>query len=472
MRNFLTHSDDDRQAMLQAIGLHSTDELFADIPQTLRDQAVLNRLPPTGASEWELEEELTRLANANTGSQYISFMGGGAYHRFIPPAVNTIAGRSEFATSYTPYQPEVSQGTLQVIYEFQSMMAELTGLDVVNASVYDTASAVTEAALMALRIQRKRNTILIAKGIHPDCREVAHTYIKSYGQANLVEFDPMDGPQALQQVDGSDVAALILQQPNYFGAILDPKPWQEYCQTSGALLVVSADPVSLALLEPPGHYGADIVVGDIQPLGNNIAFGGPYGGFIATRQAHVRQLPGRLVGRSVDGRGRPCYTLTLQTREQHIRRAKATSNICTNQALNVLKATVYLSIVGPQGLYEVANLSVQRAHYLAKALTEFPDVHLTFPQHAFGFEFALTLPVPVQPVLDALAKEGILGGIAVERFYPEYPNTLLIAVTECNSRAQLDRYVEVFGEALGKSASNLQPASSSSTPARRPLSSV
>lgn len=442
MHNFLPHTDADREAMLRTIGVSSIDDLFNDIPTTLRENITYKLLPAKGLSEAELQQELASLAAMNKGQQMACFLGGGAYSRFIPMAVNTIATRSEFYTAYTPYQPEIAQGTLQVTYEFQTMICELTGMDVANASVYDGASAVTEAAFMAMRAT-KRNRILVASTVHPDYRQVLDTYITGLGDVELVEFNPMAPGTALQADSEASkkTACVIVQVPNYFGGLEATEPIRQFCEATGALFIVSAEPISLGLLKAPGSYGADIVTGDIQPLGNNLSFGGPYGGYIATRNKYLRQLPGRLVGKTTDKNGKQCYTLTLQTREQHIRRDKATSNICTNQALNVLKATVYMSLIGPVGLKHLANLSVQRMHSLASRLRKLPGVSLYTAGQPFLFEVALRFPVPVKPLLAHLEQEGILGGIELERFYPEAKNTLLITCTETTLPEHLDRYV-------------------------------
>lgn len=449
MYNFLPHTDADRKAMLAAMGLTSQDELFSDIPASLRENMTYSTLPQKGLSELELQQKLRALAHENRGQEYASFLGGGAYHRFIPPAVNTIAGRSEFYTAYTPYQPEISQGTLQVIYEFQSMMSELTGMEVTNASVYDGASAVTEAAFMAIRAT-KRKHILVAHSVHPEYRQVMTTYVKGLGEVTMQTFEPAMGVAGFGDTDPKTVACVVLQQPNFFGFLEDIEPYRQFCEAHGALLIVSADPISLGLLEAPGNYGADIVTGDIQPLGNNLAFGGPYGGYISTNAKYMRQIPGRLVGRTVDKNGLPCYTLTLQTREQHIRREKATSNICTNQALNVLKSTVYLTLVGPQGLRHLANLSMQRAHALAALLTRAEGVEFLFPDQPFFSEFTLQLPRPVDQILKGLEKAGILAGIEVGRYYPEYPNALLISTTEMTSAEDIDRFARFFTTLVGE----------------------
>jgi glycine dehydrogenase subunit 1 len=437
MHNFLPHTDAERQAMLQTIGVRSIDDLFSDIPEHLRKTIRYNVLPQTGLSEAELQQELAGLATMNVGAQMACFLGGGAYSRFIPMAINNIASRSEFYTAYTPYQPEIAQGTLQVTYEFQTMICELTGMDVANASVYDGASAVTEAAFMAMRAT-KRSRILIANTVHPDYRQVLKTYTEGLGDVEVVEFNPQN-PGTLLNTDHESApktACVILQVPNYFGGLEATTPVRQFCETTGALFIVSAEPVSLGLLKAPGSYGADIVTGDIQPLGNNLSYGGPYGGYIATRNKHMRQLPGRLVGRTVDKNGTQCYTLTLQTR--------------TNQALNILKATVYLSLVGPAGLKYLANLSVQRMHSLASRLRKLPGVSLYVDGQPFLFEAALQFPAPVQPLLTYLEQKGILGGIALERFYPEAKNVLLITCTEMTLPEHIEQYVNAVTEYLQK----------------------
>ncbi|MBX2860479.1 MAG: aminomethyl-transferring glycine dehydrogenase subunit GcvPA [Vampirovibrio sp.] len=448
--NFLPHTAEDRLEMLKAIGVKTTAELFNDIPESLRQPKTYTALPAQGQSELELQQTMQTYAEGNTGHQMASFLGGGAYHRFIPSAVNTIASRSEFYTAYTPYQPEVSQGTLQTIYEFQTMIAELAGLDVANASVYDGGNAVAEAAFMAVRIT-KRKQIWITHSVNPEYGQILNTYAKGLGEVTVKDVWADKLP-----TDGTDdLACVIVQYPNYFGNILDLQALSAFCQQHGALLIVSADPVSLGLLEAPGNLGADIVVGDIQPLGNNLSFGGPYGGYMATRQKYTRQLPGRVVGRAKDKSGKTCYTLTLQTREQHIRREKATSNICTNQALNVLKSTVYLTLMGPGGLKQVANISLQRAHALAKGLTDIEGVSFTFPEQPFCSEFAVTLPVPAHEVLVHLETQGILGGIPLGVAYPELQNSLLISVTEMNSPEEIQRYMEAVDRFL---SFRMQPA--------------
>jgi len=461
MHNFLPHTTSDREKMWAAIGIQATDELFEDIPASLRRDIQYKHLPQHGLSEQELESVMRGLARKSAGHQMACFLGGGAYARYVPPAVNTIASRSEFYTAYTPYQPEISQGTLQVIYEFQTMISELTGLDAANASVYDGATAVAEAAMMALRICKKANLIYVAKGLHPDSRAVLETYLTAVDSLVINEID-LNSESFSQTVleDGlgnEKPAAVIIQVPDYYGNIPKfetIKAIQAFCTAHGAQFIVSAEPVSLGLLQAPGAYGADIVVGDIQPLGNTLSFGGPYGGYIATKQQYARQLPGRIVGKTVekngDNAGRACYTLTLQTREQHIRRERATSNICTNQALNVLKATVYLSLMGPQGLQELAEISLQRAHYLEARLTGIPGIERVQPNVEFLNEFVLCFPGPVKSLLKALEEAEILGGIPLDE------TSLLICCTELTTLVELDRYVETvarfYGEPIEHSA--------------------
>lgn len=445
--NFLPHTQADREAMLSAIGVKRQEDLFSDIPASLRENIQYQTLPASALSELELVQELKQWNNQNAGNGMACFLGGGAYHRFIPPAVNTIASRSEFYTAYTPYQPEIAQGTLQYTYEFQTMICELTGMDVANASVYDGGSAVMEAALMAIR-STKANNVLVAAGVNPEYKSVLQTYLNALSDITVQEFDLASIENTLQKYDPKEIAAVIVQQPDFFGCVNTLDTVKHFCQGHKAFFIVVAEPFSLALLDAPGHYGADVVVGDIQPLGNNLAFGGPYGGYMATREKHMRQLPGRLVGRTLDKNQRPCFTLTLQTREQHIKRERATSNICTNQALNILKATVYLTLAGPTGLRHFSELSGQRAHWLAEQLTQIAGVQLRFPNTPFINEFAIRLPLPVDRALKQLEQANILGGIALGRFYPEFSDSLLISCTEMTTPAQLQHYVTTLKQII------------------------
>jgi glycine dehydrogenase subunit 1 len=432
--NFLPHTPEDRQALLATIGVNTVDDLFCDVPEPLRAPIAYQHLPQHGLDELSLEAHLAQFARKNTAHTFDAFLGGGAYQRFIPAAVHTIASRSEFYTAYTPYQPEISQGILQVIYEFQTMIAELTGMDVANASVYDGAHAVMEAALMALRATRKHR-VLVLRSVHPDARRILASYLSAMAGMTLEVIDTLPPADTVP----NDVACVIVQTPDYFGCLSDLAPVRAFCDAAKALLIVSADPVALGLIEPPRQ--ADIVVGDIQPLGNALNYGGPYGGYMACKKALMRQLPGRLVGQTQDVHGKTCYTLTLQTREQHIRRDKATSNICTNQALNMLKATVYLCLAGPAGLRRVAHLSTERTHHLAEQLGHIPGVALAFPDRPYLFEVALRIPMPVPQFLAQMAEHGILAGVPLAGAYPDLPDGLLVAATEMNAPAALDRYI-------------------------------
>jgi len=448
MPNFLPHSDAERQAMLQAIGVAAIDDLFLDIPAAVREAVSFHALPETGLSEPALQAAIQEAARRNQGQTLACFLGGGAYHRFVPMAVRNLAARSEFYTAYTPYQPEVSQGTLQMIYEFQSMICELTGMDVANASVYDGASATAEAALMALRCT-KRQTVWMAATLHPDYQATLQTYLTALGGIELKSFDPA----RLDSLAGlNDTAACVLVQcPDFPGNLLvEREAIHHACKQAGAFLIVSADPVSLGVLEPPGTYGADIVTGDIQPLGNALSFGGPYGGYIACKQSWMRQLPGRLVGATVDRQGKRAYTLTLQTREQHIRREKATSNICTNQSLNILKATIMLSLLGPAGLRRLAEISAQRAHTLARGLLAIPGISLLYPEQPFLFEFAIRLPVAAADFLALMEAEGFLAGVDLNRF-PSMPfagDGVLVACTEMTTPEQIAGYIQAARQCI------------------------
>jgi len=441
---YLPHTESDREAMLAQIGVRSFDELISHIPKELRVKE-LNL--PDGLSELELTETLSKLAAKNrTAASQACFLGGGSYRRFVPAMVPAIVSRAEFATAYTPYQPEVSQGSLQAIYEFQSSICLITGMEVANASMYDGPTACAEAALMACRLTN-RQKILFSKTINPEYSSVTETYAKA---CNL-DIQPVASKDGLTEVGSisidSDVAAVIVQYPNYYGCIEDLSAIAKKAHEHGALLVVISEPISLGLLTPPAEMGADIVIGDAQPCGNFLSYGGPSAGYMACRQEFVRQLPGRLAGKTVDIDGRTAYTLTLQTREQHIRRAKATSNICTNQALNALSMLVYLTAVGPDGLKQIANLSCERAHYLAEALTQIPGVKLAFAA-PFMNEFVVTTPKSPALILKALLKRDILGGIDLTQGPSAVPNGILVAVTEMNSRSELDHYATSLKELL------------------------
>lgn len=439
---YLPHTREDRLEMLDHLGVDSFDDLIKHIPANLKAKPLAL---PNKMSELELVQEITKLAKKNkTVSAQSCFLGGGSYNRFVPAIVPAIISRSEFATSYTPYQAEVSQGNLQSIYEFQTAVALLTDMDVANASMYDGPTACAEAALMACRITN-RNKIILSDTLNPEYLSVVSTYIKSCGL--ILEKLPCDNGITKNQAVSNDVAAIIIQYPNYFGIIEEIKKLEEASHAAGALFIMVCDPISLGYLTPPGQFGADIAVGDAQSCGNFLSFGGPSAGFIACKQEYVRQLPGRLAGKTVDSQGLPAYTLTLQAREQHIRRSNATSNICTNQALNALAMLVYICALGPQGIKTIAYGSLQKAHYLADALTKIPGVKLAFDKPFFN-EFVIITPQPAAEVLAKLSTENILGGIDLSHSTANITNGILISVTEMNDIDELDHYVSVLKRLL------------------------
>jgi glycine dehydrogenase subunit 1 len=428
----------DRAAMLEAVGAKSIDDLFAPIPEAVRLGRSLDL--PRGASELELRREFDTLAAGNAGSGLVCFLGAGAYDHFIPAAVNHILLRSEFYTAYTPYQAEVSQGTLQCIYEYQTMIARLTGMGCANASMYDGASAAAEAALMAMRITRK-NRVLVAGSLNPRYLEVIRTYLTHGGfEMNEVPFGPdglLDLEVAAKLCEGG-VAGLLVQQPGFFGLVEDLPGLADLIHSHGGLLAVVTDPVAAAVLRSPGEAGADIAVGEGQSMGIPLSFGGPYAGFMACRKELVRNLPGRIIGRTVDRAGQTGFVLTLQTREQHIRREKATSNICSNEALMALATTVYLTLAGEEGFREVARRCFAGSHYLEQKLLAVPGVKRIFDKPFFR-EFVLEFPVQAEKLRNRLAAKGFLAGLPV----PELrEGALLLTVTEKRTRAEMDSLAE------------------------------
>ncbi len=441
--NYLSHNEQQRAAMLSAIGIADVGELFADVPAAVRYPEL--DLPP-GLSALELERHLRSLADANVDlSNVTCLLGAGAYHHYIPPVVDAVLSRAEFFTAYTPYQPEISQGTLTAIFEFQSLIAALTGMEVANASLYDGASALAEAVLMAARLTRRQEMVLAAS-LPPSYRQVTQTYAQGLGTTLHTVPYGLDGRidfQALAASLGSDTACLAVGYPNFFGVVEELAPLAEAAHAAGALLIVVVNPVALGLLEAPGALGADIVVGEGQPLGLPLSFGGPYLGLLATRQAHARQLPGRIVGETVDVDGRRAYVMTLRAREQDIRREKATSNICTNQALAALAATVYLSAMGESGLREVARQCYHKAHYAQAALCRLPHVKPVF-SGPFFHEFALRLPWPVAELNDGLLAENILGPYDLALVDPQLDGCGLFCVTELVPRSEIDRLVAIL----------------------------
>ncbi len=444
--SYLPHTDADRAAMLQVIGVDSVDDLFTTIPADLRT-CVLDMAP--GIPESELAPKVTALANANRTYGSRSFLGAGCYQIYVPAAVRALTARSEFATSYTPYQAEVSQGTLQHIFEFQTAICELTALEVANASMYDGPSALAEGAFLAAR-QTRRDRIVISAAVHPEAADVLRTYSSGPGlTVDDAAIDPVTGrtlPPALEELDGA--AALVVQQPNFFGVVEDLAPLAEAAHAAGALLVVSQSLLAAGVLSPPGEEGADVAVGDVQPIGNPPQFGGPSAGFLACRDRFIRQLPGRLVGQTLDSDGRVCFTLTLQAREQHIRREKATSNICSNQALAALAATIHLALLGPVGLRELGEVCVTRAHSLYDRLTGMAGFEPAFGG-TFFHEFALRVTGGAEPFAARMRRLGVDPGVPLGRFRPEWSDLLLVAVTEANSPTDLLAYLDAAHEVMG-----------------------
>jgi glycine dehydrogenase subunit 1 len=451
---FIPHTPADVEAMLAAIGVSSIEQLFDEIPASLRVKSLDG--VPVGLNEMQIGRLMSERARAD--GRPLCFIGAGAYEHHIPAAVWALTTRGEFYSAYTPYQAEASQGTLQLIYEYQTMMASLTGMEVSNASLYDGASAVAEGCLMAVRANRKSKSlrILVPRTVNPQYRRVA---VATAGNQGLrfedVPYTPDGGVtplDALKKYDGEDITALVIQQPNFFGQLEDVDALTDWAHAKGTLVIAVVNPTSLALLKPPGEWGSngkgvDIVVGDGQPLGVPLSSGGPYFGFMTTRMEYVRQMPGRIVGRTVDVSGREGFTLTLQAREQHIRRAKATSNICTNQGLLVTAATIYMSLMGPAGLERTAVASHASAKDLVGALTSVKGVRRAFGG-PFFHESVLLFDRPVAPVLTSLANRGILGGLDLSELYPELGYALLVCATETKTKSDIDSYVTALADAV------------------------
>lgn len=433
----------EEKSMLEAIGVSSFDQLL-EIPAGLRLNRPLHLPPPL--SQMELRRELWEIGRKNLDTAtLLSFLGGGSYDHFVPSTVGHVLSQSEFYTSYTPYQAEMSQGLLQTIYEYQTMICQLTGMEVSNASVYDGASALAEGALMAMRIT-KRSKIVIARTVHPHYRQVVKTYLSGLPSAKLKEVPFEAGttrPDRIGEWADDQTAAVLIQYPNFFGQLEEVEEIERLAHVRGALLVMAVDPISLGILKTPGEFNADIAVGEGQALGNAISFGGPYVGFFATRRDFIRQMPGRVVGATTDRQGRPGFCLTLQTREQHIRRERATSNICTNQALNALAAAVYLATVGKEGLREVAMLCLAKSHEAERKITAIPGFTVPFTAPFFK-EFVVQLPAPASRVLKKARRAGILAGIDLGAYYRELKNHLLICATERHHSEEIERLVEEF----------------------------
>lgn len=441
MSHYISLTDDDRRSMLETIGVADQDALFAAIPDDLRYPEL--KLPAP-LSEIELRRELGRMAGSNgSASRQSIFLGAGAYNHFVPAAIDQILRRAEFYTAYTPYQPEVSQGTLQAIFEYQSLVCALTGMDVANASHYDGGTALAEAAIMAVASTRNRNKIVVAPSVNPQYRKVMHTLLQGTS-IELTGDEQLDA--SLNDVSGlvdSSTAALVIQSPDFFGTLHDIKPLVEAAHAQGALLIYHFDPIALALFQTPGEAGADIATAEGQPLGVGLNYGGPYLGIFTSSEKYMRRMPGRLAGMTRDVDGKLAYVLTLQAREQHIRREHATSNICTNQGLMALAAAVYLSLMGRNGLRQVAELCYHRAHYAAQRLGDLPGYEL-LDRGPFFKEFVLRCPRPVDEINAMLRAKDIVGGYDLGRDYPAMQHCMLLCVTEMTSKEEIDALVEAL----------------------------
>jgi glycine dehydrogenase subunit 1 len=441
---YLPMTEADKKEMLETIGVNSVDELFSDIPEEVRFKGEYNI--KAAKSETSLMKELFHMASRNADLKTnVSFLGAGVYDHYMPVIVDHVISRSEFYTAYTPYQPEISQGELQAIFEFQTMICELTGMDVANSSMYDGGTALAEAAMLSAG-HTKRKKIIVSGAVHPESREVLKTYAK--GQyLEVIEVPVNDGItdiEALKGLANEEIAAVIVQYPNFFGRIEPLKELEEIVHANKSLFVVSSNPLSLGVLTPPGKFGADIVIGDAQPFGIPTAFGGPHCGYFAVTTKLMRKVPGRLVGQTTDDQGRRGFVLTLQAREQHIRRDKATSNICSNQALNALAASVAMTALGKKGVREMAAANLQKAHYARNAFKE-AGFEAVYEGHSFN-EFVVKLNKPVKEVNQALLQKGIIGGYDLGRDYPELANHMLIAVTEQRSKEEIDTLVKEVGD--------------------------
>ncbi len=447
---FIPHTEEDISAMLASIGAATIDDLFDEIPPSLISTG-LKQVPP-GMNEMDVTRLMLERAEAD--GRYVSFIGAGAYEHHIPAAVWQITTRGEFYSSYTPYQAEASQGTLQLLYEYQTMMASLTGMDVSNASMYDGASALAEAALMAVRSHKSSRRILIPATVHPIYRRVVRAIVANQG-IDVIElpYSEQSGqtlPDALDEFGKEEFAALVIPQPNFFGVLEDVDALTDWAHGKNALAIGVVNPTALAVLTPPGEWGekgADIAVGEGQPLGIPLSSGGPYFGFMACKQTLVRQMPGRIIGRTTDQEGKPGFVLTLQAREQHIRRSKATSNICTNQGLMVTAATIYMALVGPEGLRRIATQSHANTLTLVEKLEGLAGIKKAFSGPVFH-EAVISLPAPTEGVLDRLKTERILGGLNLRDFYPELGNAMLVCATETKTSGDLENYAERLKKAI------------------------
>jgi glycine dehydrogenase subunit 1 len=445
---FISNTPGDVRVMLGAVGLNSLDQLFDLIPPELR----LNRplqVPPA-LTELELTAQIGAILDLNQGAdKRVCFLGGGSYDHFIPAVVDQLASRGEFFTAYTPYQAEASQGTLQATFEYQTLMTQLTGLDVSNASLYDGGSATAEAMLMALAITRRFGQMVVAESVHPEYRQILSTFL-AHLEPKLVTVPASQGQlvaQSVADVVTDQTAAVVFQYPNFFGQLEDVRAIVQAVHDRGALAIAIVDPISLGLLSRPVEYGADIAVAEGQSLGNHLAFGGPYLGIMACREEYVRKMPGRIVGETTDRHGKRCWVLTLQTREQHIRREKATSNICTNQGLLALRASIYLAVMGPHGLRQAAELSTRKAHYAAEQLAAIPGLSLAFPGPFFK-EFVIRSRFDPKQLLFEIGQIGYHGGIDLGRWYPDLGDCILVAVTEKRTKQEIDGLAAAYHEAI------------------------
>ena len=445
---YIANTEDDVRVMLDAIGLESLDELFDVIPADYRLTSPLE-IPPA-MSELTLTNHLTSLMGRNEGTdRRPCFLGGGAYDHFIPAVVDNLSARGEFYTAYTPYQAEASQGTLQATFEYQTLITQLTGMDVSNASLYDGGSAVAEAVLMAITVTRKLGRVVVAGSVHPESQAILKTFLANL-DPELVVVPARNGRIEAAELEAAinvETSAVVIQYPNFFGQLEDVEALVDAVHRGGALAIVSVDPISLGLLRRPNTYGADIVVGEGQCLGNPLQYGGPYLGILACREEYLRKMPGRIVGQTTDKQGRRCWVLTLQTREQHIRRDKATSNICTNQGLLALRASIYLAAMGPSGLRQAAELSTRKAHYAADLLGHVHGLTLPFDGPFFKEFVVKSVKDPVK-LLAEVGKLGFHGGIALRRWYPELADCILVAVTEKRTKTEIDGLAAAYRQAL------------------------
>jgi len=440
---YLPMTEQDQKEMLKSVGVSSIDELFADIPAAIRFKREYNLKPAVG--ETDLLKEMSGLANQNANLRaYASFLGAGVYDHYMPIMVDHMLLRSEFYTAYTPYQPEISQGELQAIFEFQSMICELTGMAIANSSMYDGGTAIAEAAMLSAEHTRRKK-ILVSEAVHPEAREILQTYAKGQN-LNVVEVSTQDGVTDLVELENlldQDTACVITQYPNFFGKIEDLAALEKLMHQQKALFVVSANPLALGVLEPPGNFGADIVIGDVQVFGIPTAFGGPHCGYFAVTEKLMRKIPGRLVGQTVDEDGKRGFVLTLQAREQHIRRDKATSNICSNQALVALAASITMTALGKEGVGEIAHRNMQHAHFAKQMLAQ-AGLEVVFPGPSFN-EFIVKLPINVNVANEQLLAKGMIGGFNLESAYPELKNCMLVCVTEMRTRAEIENFAKEMG---------------------------